>query len=85
MSNNKILSRDNLAKRQNVPDKTCLFYCELESVYHLFFECVVAKAIWRGMSNILGVPIGNDFESAAKWWICNKNKLTLNMLTSCYG
>jgi hypothetical protein len=46
LANNKLLSRDNLAKRQHVPDPSCMFCYEEESVTHLFFECVVAKEMW---------------------------------------
>jgi hypothetical protein len=43
LANNKVLTRDNLAKRRQVDDKTCLFCAELESVSHLFFNCCVAR------------------------------------------
>ena len=46
LSKNKILTRDNLALRQKVDDKSCVFCEEKETVNHLFFECVVAKLIW---------------------------------------
>ena len=40
--NNKILTRNNLAKRQHVPHMTCVFCSEAESCHHLFFDCVVS-------------------------------------------
>jgi hypothetical protein len=42
---NRLLTRDNLAKRRTVHDVSCLFCAENESIDHLFFECVVAKQI----------------------------------------
>jgi hypothetical protein len=33
--------RDNLVKRQNLDDLTCVFCNENENSTHLFFECVV--------------------------------------------
>jgi hypothetical protein len=36
LANNKVLTRDNLAKRKSDDDKTCLFCSEFESVTHLF-------------------------------------------------
>jgi hypothetical protein len=45
LANNKLLSKDNLAKRQHVPDIRCIFCNEAESVAYLFFECAVAKEI----------------------------------------
>jgi hypothetical protein len=37
LANNKILTRDNLAKRKQIDDKACLLCNEFESVGHLFF------------------------------------------------
>jgi hypothetical protein len=37
LAQNQLLTRDNLAKRRVVPDPTCLFCTEPESVFHLFF------------------------------------------------
>jgi hypothetical protein len=42
---NKALTRDNLAKRREVSDKTCLFCNEYEFVHHLFFDYCVAQRI----------------------------------------
>ena len=46
LTNNKVLTRDNLAKRRKVEDTSCLFCSEKESVLHLVFDCVVAKQCW---------------------------------------
>jgi hypothetical protein len=43
---------------------------------HLFFQCVVAKAIWQLVGGVIGCDIGRDYLSIASKWI-NKNK--------CYG
>ena len=43
LANNKILTRDNLAKRKRVDVMSCLFCAEPEMVHHLFFDCVVAR------------------------------------------
>jgi hypothetical protein len=37
LANNKVLTRDNLAKRRHLDDMTCLFCEEGESACHLFF------------------------------------------------
>jgi hypothetical protein len=47
LANNKLLTRDNLAKRQHVPDHSCVFCSESESIVHLFFGYVVAKEVWK--------------------------------------
>jgi hypothetical protein len=51
-----LLIRDNLGKRREVDDKTCLFYGE-EYVYHLFFDCVVAKQAWSIVSSRLSLTL----------------------------
>jgi hypothetical protein len=53
LSKNRLLTRDNLAKRREVSDPSCLFCNESESIMHLFFECCVAKNIWRIISDVL--------------------------------
>jgi hypothetical protein len=37
LSKNKLLTRDNLAKRRSVNDNTCLLCSEKESINHVFF------------------------------------------------
>jgi hypothetical protein len=46
VSKNKILTRNNLAKRQSVVDMSCLFCAENETVCHLLYDCVVARQAW---------------------------------------
>ena len=36
LSNNKLLTRDNLSKRRDLSDKTCLFCTDSETIHHLF-------------------------------------------------
>jgi hypothetical protein len=50
LSKNELLTRDNLEKRHNLDDSTCLFCTEKESVHHLFFDCVVARRTWELVS-----------------------------------
>ena len=52
IAHNKILTRDNLAKRQQLDNLTCVFCAENETVDHLLFECVVAKAIWSEVQKL---------------------------------
>ena len=80
LSNNKILTRMNLAKRQHVEDKTCLFCSEQETVGHLFFDCCVAKVLWAHLylSDIFQITLGVDYESVARWWVSNKKYKIMN-------
>jgi hypothetical protein len=65
LSNDRLLTRDNVAKRRNVNDPACLFCSEPESITHLFFDCCVAKNIWLIVSEVLNQNLGTDFESIA--------------------
>ena len=78
LSRNKLLTRDNLGKKRELQDQTCLFCCEIESVNHLFFDCCVAKAIWSEISILMDKEVGQDFESVARWWISNNKNEILN-------
>jgi hypothetical protein len=72
LSKNKNLTRDNLQKRREVRDKTCLLCTELETCNHLFFECAVAVRMWSQISQIVGVEIGSNFEDIGTKWLSNK-------------
>jgi hypothetical protein len=50
LSKNKILTRNNLEKREGRWCMSCLFCSNPESVKHLFFKCVVAKTTWEMVS-----------------------------------
>lgn len=79
LSNNKTLTRTNLAKRITLEDISCLFCAEDESVQHLSFSCCVATLMWKHLSDISNIQIGEDFESVARWWINNNKNSVLNM------
>jgi hypothetical protein len=46
------------------------------------FECYVAKNIWNVCSELFDKNIGTDFESVARWWLCDKNFKVLNICTT---
>jgi hypothetical protein len=78
---NKILTRDNLVKRQSVDDLTYVFCNELETCNHLFFECVVAKAVWNEMKTCVGARGAiMDINSVAKLWDKDESKYALNVI-----
>jgi hypothetical protein len=84
--NNKVLiffpTRDNLGKRQQVNDVTCLFCNEVESSQHLFFDCVVARRMWCETSIIVGRQIGKSFDEIGVCWLSEKRFTVVNMLSS---
>jgi hypothetical protein len=66
LANDRLLTQDNLAKRRPVADGSCLFYSEVESSRHLFFDCFVAKLVWEVISELLNTSVGSDFKSVAR-------------------
>ena len=42
-----ILTKDNLAKRNWHRSKQCCYYSNNETLKHLFFDCHIARLIWR--------------------------------------
>lgn len=79
---NKVLTRDNLAKRRQVDDATCLFCDEPESVKHLFFECVVASHIWAFVSEAFNINAPTSLDDVVAIWRMHKNKPVLCMVTA---
>ena len=53
----------------------------IESVSHLFIECVVARNIWDIVDKVFGVLI-NVFESLATKWLGNTRYMHLNIVFS---
>jgi hypothetical protein len=49
---------------------------------NMFFGCCVARAFWEEIFDIGGKAVGADFESVAKWWMCDKKCKVLNVVTS---
>ena len=66
LSHNKIMTKDNLRKRQIFKPEECLFCSEKETVHHLMFDCVVSKIIWTFVSEHFAVCIGTSYEYVAR-------------------
>ena len=67
-SQNKIMTCDNLRKRGLAKPLECVCYIEIELVFHLFFECIVARLVWREVEVLFGISVTN-FESIGRWWL----------------
>lgn len=79
--NNKLLTRYNLSKQRHVDDMSCLLCSENKAINYLVLECVVAKAIWNYISDILGVEVSRSFDSIAKWWINEKKNSLISIFS----
>jgi hypothetical protein len=73
LAHNKLMTRDNLEKRNLDKPEDCVFCCELESINHLFFYCIVARQIWPIISECFRINVGHSYESTARFWVSNKN------------
>jgi hypothetical protein len=81
LANNRVLTRDNLAKRQEVTNKRCFLCDEKESSQHLFFDCVVAKNMRKGIYDIVGRDMGNSFDSGGVCWPSEKKYVNINIIS----
>lgn len=71
LAHNKLMTRDNLKKRNMDKPENCMFCSHNESVHRPLFDCIVAKQIWQEISLFFGVDVGHDFTSTAKYWLAN--------------
>jgi hypothetical protein len=79
VARNKVLTRENLAKRRALDDVTCLFCSEAELAGHLFFSCCVETCVWERAADVLNIGMVNDFESLARWWIRGEKYNAINV------
>jgi hypothetical protein len=67
---NKILTKDNLSKRNWKGNLNCVFCGLPESIDHLFFQCSVARFIWRIIQTALNLnSIPSDVENLFGPWM----------------
>jgi hypothetical protein len=60
LSHNKLATIDNLNKKGMDKPVYCCMCSENESISHLFFEYVVARAIWKFVVEFFGFEIGSE-------------------------
>jgi hypothetical protein len=78
---NKILTRDNIVKWQNVDDLTCVFCNEPGTCNHILFDCVVARVIWDEEKNLVDSNSAMvDIDSVANLWDSSKTNIALNVV-----
>jgi hypothetical protein len=81
LSQNKIMTRDNLRRRGIPKPMECSFCKEFESVHHLFFDCLVAKQIWSLVEEVFRYRVEKYLDIASRW-LCNKKFLQFNFISS---
>ena len=83
MSHNKMMTRDNMQKREMDKPLDCVFCKEKETITHLFHECVVAKEIWASISASFGAKLGDNLESVSRFWVSQNKNSALNTICAC--
>ena len=73
------MTRDNLRKRGIPKPLECDLCKEIETVTHLFFECIVARNVWDIVEEVFGVNIIH-FESLATKWLCDTRYMHVNIV-----
>jgi hypothetical protein len=68
-----LLTKDNLVKRNWHGNELCSFCNIHESIQHLFFECVLAKYIWRVIHLVIGLPPPNNSRHMIGGWVYGMN------------
>jgi hypothetical protein len=58
------------------------YFALIESIHHLFFDCVVAKQVWTRIAECFDFEVGNGFESIDRTWLSNKRFLVHTVLAS---
>lgn len=68
VSNDAILTKENLRKRNWNGDPRCAFCDDIETISHLFFSCPVAKVIWSIVAKCMGASnIPSDLHQCWQW------------------
>ena len=71
MTNNAVLTKDNLIKRKWTGSPLCHFCDQNESVEHLFFTCSIAKVIWVVIAKAVGANnIPTSLSQCWSWCEC---------------
>jgi hypothetical protein len=64
-----ILTKDNLAKRNWHGNVMCCFCDAFETIQHLFFDCSLAKFIWRVFQVTFGLSIPLNIKHVFGDWV----------------
>lgn len=57
MTNDAILTKDNVIKRKWQGDPSCFFREDGENISHLFFQCPIAEVIWTVVAKCFGASV----------------------------
>jgi hypothetical protein len=78
-----ILTKDNLVKRNWTSNESCHFCYNKESIQHLFFECPLAKIIWRIVYMTFGLEAPKNVPNLSWNWLKDIPKKDLIRIRVC--
>jgi hypothetical protein len=78
-----ILTNENLIKRNWHGNTTCCFCDNDESIQHLFFECPLAKIVWRLVHIIFGLALSKNVTNLFVNWLACINKKDVKQIRIC--
>jgi hypothetical protein len=78
LSHNKLVTIDNLNRKGFNKPSQCKFCDEHDSITHLFFEYVVAKAVWCYVNDFLDMDVGVDYIPMASKWLSRDKFYVVN-------
>src|SRR6266498_2703307 len=75
-----VLTKDNLARRQWRGSRQCCFCNLSESIQHLFFDCPLAKFIWRAIQVSFGISPPSRVQNMLPDWLKWVNKKLISLI-----
>jgi hypothetical protein len=75
-----ILTKDNLVKRNWHENILWCFCNNFETIYHLFFDCALAKFLWRVIQLTFGLSAPRNIEHVYGDWVQNMSNTNKRLL-----
>ena len=85
-----VLTKDNLIRRRWKGAKKCEFCAMDETIQHLFFDCHIARFIWRAIMVVFNIKMPHSFNNMFGLWLFNIPKhfrelLLVGMAAMCWS
>jgi hypothetical protein len=74
LSNNVLLTKDNLAKRYWSGCMKCVFCGDQATIEHLFIDCPLAKLLWRMVNFTYDLPPPTNITNMFDNWLNGVDK-----------
>ena len=78
-----ILTKDNLVRRNWHGNEKCCYCSNNETIQHLFFECHMARLIWRIIHITFGLQKTNNVIHMLGSWLQGIGEKKKNLIPTC--